>query len=110
MKMRAMTTRGPWLRPGESRIGLGCMRLSTDPDREEARAVATIAAALESGTTVFDTAHAYALDDTELGHNERLLARVIRAQGAVARARVITKGGMRRPEGRWTPDGRASAL
>ena len=51
------------------------MRLSTDEDRDELRAVATIAAAAEAGVTVFDTAHAYGRDETELGHNERLLSR-----------------------------------
>ena len=63
-----------WLAADESRIGLGCMRLSTEQDRDEARALATVHAALDGGATVFDTAHAYALDEGELGHNERLLA------------------------------------
>ena len=44
------------------------MRLSTDEERDEERALATIAAAAEAGITVFDTARAY-------GDNERLLAR-----------------------------------
>src|SRR5262245_4506429 len=59
------------------RIALGCMRLSTEADRDEARAVATIHAALDAGIRLFDTARAYALDDGELGHNERLLARAL---------------------------------
>ena len=45
--------------PPELRIGLGCMRLSTDEDRDEERALETIAAAAEAGVTVFDTARAY---------------------------------------------------
>ena len=40
------------------------MRLSTDEDRDEERALATVAAAAEAGVTVFDTARAY-------GDNER---------------------------------------
>ena len=82
------------------------MRLSTDSDRNESRARETIAAALDAGMTVFDTAHAYGRDDTELGHNERLLA------GALAGtpARIVTKGGMTRPGGAWIPDGRAKAI
>ena len=40
------------------------MRLSTDEDRDEQRAVATIAAAAEAGVTVFDTAHAYGRGET----------------------------------------------
>ncbi len=50
------------------------MRLSTGRDRDEERALATIAAAADAGVTVFDTARAYGRDETELGHNERLLA------------------------------------
>ncbi len=53
--------------------------------------------------TVFDTARAY-------GDNERLLARALRRCGAERRARIVTKGGMARPEGRWVPDGRAKSI
>jgi aryl-alcohol dehydrogenase-like predicted oxidoreductase/predicted kinase len=86
-----------WLDPKELRIGLGCMRMSTD------EALATIPAAVEAGVNVFDTARAY--DD-----NEKLLASALRSCGAEQRARVVTKGGMARPEGRWVPDGRAKTI
>ena len=86
------------------------MRLSTDPDRSEARALATIAAAAGAGISVFDSARAYGLDATDLGHNERLLVRALRACGAADRARVVTKGGMTRPGGGWVADGRATAI
>ncbi len=86
------------------------MRMSTDPDRDEAAARATIAAAVAAGITVFDTAHAYGRDGADLGHNERLLASALRENGAVGRARIVTKGGMTRPRGAWIPDGRAKAL
>ena len=45
-----------WLSASELRIGLGCMRLSTDESRDEELALETIAAAAEAGITVFDTA------------------------------------------------------
>src|SRR5437899_337133 len=86
------------------------MRLSTGPDRDEGRAIATVHAALEAGVTVLDTARAYGLDDGDRGHNERLLARALAAHPAGARARVVTKGGMTRPDGGWRPDGRARAI
>jgi aryl-alcohol dehydrogenase-like predicted oxidoreductase/predicted kinase len=93
------------------------MRLSTDPDRDEQRARQTIAAAVTAGVTVFDTAHAYGRDGTELGHNERLLARVLRETGMPPGGpdphpspRIVTKGGMTRPSGAWIPDGRAKAI
>ena len=89
--------------PSELRVGLGCMRLSTDEDRDEERALATVAAAAEAGVTVFDTARAY-------GDNEQLVARALRRCGAEATARIVTKGGMTRTGGAWIPDGRAKAI
>src|SRR6187551_757720 len=94
----------------ELRVGLGCMRLSTDESRDEELAFATIAAAAEAGVTIFDTARSYGHGSAELGHNERLLARALRACGADTRARIVTKGGMTRDGGAWIPDSRAKAI
>jgi aryl-alcohol dehydrogenase-like predicted oxidoreductase/predicted kinase len=99
-----------WLAPSELRVGLGCMRLSTDPDRDAEQARATIAAAADAGITVFDTARAYGRDETELGHNERMLASALRACGVAGTARILTKGGMTRQGGAWVPDGRARSI
>ena len=79
------------------------MRMSTDEGRDEQVALETIAAAVDAGITVFDTARAY-------GDNENLVARALRRSKALATARVVTKGGMRRDSGRWIPDGRAKAI
>jgi aryl-alcohol dehydrogenase-like predicted oxidoreductase len=111
----------------QARIGLGCMRLSTDPARDEALATATIRAALDAGAVVLDTARAYGLDEADLGHNERLVARAVLGWAASrgrdpGRVRVVTKCGMRRRaadasveerSGRgagWRADGRASTV
>lgn len=92
-------------------IGMGCMRLSTDPDRDEARAIAALHAAFAAGVTFLDTADAYCRDATEAGHNERLIARALATwSGDRTRIRVATKGGLTRPDGRWVPDGRARHL
>jgi len=69
-----------------------------------------IAAGVESGITVFDTARAYGLGAGDEGHNERLLARALRACGAADRARIVTKGGMTRPGAGWVADGRGRAI
>src|SRR5688500_18289134 len=92
-------------------IGLGCMRLSTAAGRDDERGVAVIRAALDAGATLLDTADSYCLDDRDVGHNERLIARAL-AGWAGDRARIIvaTKGGMRRPNGAWVSDGRAKHL
>ena len=58
-----------------------------------------IVAAADAGVTVFDTARSY-------DGNERLLAQTLRGRAV----RIVTKGGMARPDGRWVPDGRARTL
>jgi aryl-alcohol dehydrogenase-like predicted oxidoreductase/histidinol phosphatase-like enzyme/predicted kinase len=87
------------------------MRLSTDPDRDDDRSVDVLHAAFDAGVTLLDTADAYCLDDHDIGHNERLIARALSTwPGERSRITIATKGGMTRPEGRWEPDGRAKHL
>jgi aryl-alcohol dehydrogenase-like predicted oxidoreductase len=94
-----------------STIGLGCMRLSTAADRDDARSIAVIHAALGAGATLLDTANAYCHDDTETGHNERLIAEALRTwRGDRSRIEVATKGGLHRPSGKWVADGKVKAL
>jgi aryl-alcohol dehydrogenase-like predicted oxidoreductase/predicted kinase len=90
---------------------MGCMRLSTEPDRDAERALATLHAALDAGVRLFDTADAYCRDASEAGHNERLIARALASwTGDASGVRIATKGGLVRPGGRWEPDGRARHL
>ena len=84
-------TATPWLDSSELRVGLGCMRLSTDERRDDELAAQTIVAAAETGVTVFDTAHAYVRGETDLGRNEQLLADALRRSGAERSARIVTK-------------------
>lgn len=92
-------------------IGLGCMRLSTARDRDDARSIAVIHAALDAGATLLDTADAYCHDHTDTGHNERLIAEALRTwRGDRSTIEVATKGGLQRPGGKWVPDGKAKAL
>src|SRR5689334_3211501 len=94
--------------PRVPRLGMGCMRLSTAVDRDEARAVAVIHAALDAGVRLLDTADAYARDASEIGHNERLVAGALASwPGDRGDVVVATKGGMTRPNGLWITDGRA---
>ena len=90
---------------------MGCMRLSTDADRDDRAAVEVLQAALHAGVTVLDTADAYCHDDADRGHNERLIAAALTA-AKIDRSRVLvaTKGGLTRPNGRWVPDGRGRHL
>ena len=92
-------------------VGMGCMRLSTDPDRDERRSIAVLHAALDAGVTLLDTADAYCLDERETGHNERLVARALDSwDGDRSRIRVATKGGLTRANGSWQANGRARHL
>lgn len=92
-------------------LAVGGMRLSTEADRDEARAAASLHAALDAGVTLIDTADAYAWDAGEAGHNERLVARALATwTGDAAAVRVATKGGLTRPGGRWEANGRARHL
>src|SRR4051812_47300024 len=87
------------------------MRLSTAMDRDDARSIAVICAALDAGATLLDTADAYCRDDGEVGHNERLIATALRTwTGDRTTLEIATKGGLRRPGGQWVADAKAKSL
>jgi aryl-alcohol dehydrogenase-like predicted oxidoreductase/histidinol phosphatase-like enzyme/predicted kinase len=93
------------------RIGLGCMRLSTERDRDDAKSRDVLHAAFDAGVTFLDTADAYCWDDSERGHNERLIATALDTwKGDRSQVHVATKGGLTRPDGHWEADGRAKHL
>jgi aryl-alcohol dehydrogenase-like predicted oxidoreductase len=91
-----------------SAIGLGGMPMSIEgrPD-DENRSIATIHAALDAGITLIDTADAYHLDSSDIGHNETLIAKALNSYGGdTSDVLVATKGGHLRPgDGAWTLDG-----
>ncbi|HXW05720.1 MAG TPA: aldo/keto reductase [Vicinamibacterales bacterium] len=92
-------------------LGLGTMRLSTERDRDDERAIRVLHAAFDAGITFVDTADAYCLDASETGHNERLVARALASwTGERERILVATKGGLTRPHGAWVADGRSRTL
>ncbi|QNS09348.1 aldo/keto reductase [Streptomyces xanthii] len=87
-----------------SAVGLGAMPLSIEHRPDEARATATIHAALDAGVTLIDTADSYHWHADERGHNELLVARALASYGGdTSRVLVATKGGRGRPgDGSWT--------
>jgi aryl-alcohol dehydrogenase-like predicted oxidoreductase len=95
-----------------SAIGLGGMPMSIEGRPDEARSIRTIHAALDAGVTLIDTADAYHLDPTDVGHNEILIAKALRLAGASPdEVLVATKGGHRRPgDGSWYTQGGAAYL
>ncbi|MGZ6643293.1 MAG: aldo/keto reductase [Solirubrobacteraceae bacterium] len=87
-------------------IGLGEMPLSLASRPDEAQAIRTIHAAIDAGVTLIDTADAYAKDDSDVGHGERLIAKALKG---IDRDDIIvaTKGGhLRDADGSWPVDGR----
>lgn len=98
------------------RVGLGCMLFSVEgrPSRDDATAV--VRRALECGVDLFDTANVYALDEVDMGHNERLLADALKSLGRstdptdTESPLVATKGGMIRRGVEWLVDGRPEQI
>jgi aryl-alcohol dehydrogenase-like predicted oxidoreductase len=93
-----------------SAVGYGGMHLSIQDRPPEPEALRVLAAVLEAGVTLIDTADAYCLDEREVGHNERLIARALAARPARADVVVATKGGVVRTGGGWDSDGRPEHL
>ncbi|RVU27853.1 aldo/keto reductase [Streptomyces antnestii] len=95
-----------------SAIGLGGMPLSIEGRPDEARAIATVHAALDAGITFIDTAMSYCLDSSETGHNESLIARALAAYGGDTSGVLVgTKGGAARgATGEWSFHGDPATL
>src|ERR687897_1622666 len=85
-------------------IGLGGMPMSLSGRPPEEQSIRTIHAALDAGVNLIDTADAYSKDHTDIGHNERLIAKALRGRrdGVI----VATKGGHTRNGQAWELDGR----
>jgi aryl-alcohol dehydrogenase-like predicted oxidoreductase len=89
-------------------IGLGGMPMSLAGHPPEERSIRAIHAGIDAGVNVIDTADAYCVDESDVGHNERLIAEALRGRrdGVI----VATKGGHTRPGGSWALDGRPEHL
>ena len=90
-------------------IGFGGLPLSEVSRPPESDALGVIHAALSAGVNFIDTADVYCLDDSEIGHNERLIALALK-QWHGHEVMVATKGGCTRPGGDWGVNGRPEHL
>jgi aryl-alcohol dehydrogenase-like predicted oxidoreductase len=86
-------------------IGFGGMPLSIQGRPPEDQGKRVLHAAIDAGMTLIDTADVYCMDDSDIGHNERLIASALAERDDRDRIRVATKAGLRRPRGAWTSDG-----
>lgn len=105
MKYRTLGTGADRVRV--SAIGLGAMPLSIEGHPDEARALATLHAALDAGVTLIDTADSYHAPGEDPGANELLVARALAAYGGDRDGVLVaTKGGRgRTPDGGWSVNG-----
>jgi len=85
-------------------IGLGAMPLSLDRRPDEAQALGVIKAFVDCGGNFIDSANVYCVDDSDVGHNEKLIAKALSILEESNNIIVATKGGLRRPKGAWTVD------
>jgi aryl-alcohol dehydrogenase-like predicted oxidoreductase len=69
------------------------MPLSIAGRPDEIEALAVIEAFIEVGGDFIDTANVYCLDDADIGHNERLIDRVLRRIDKRDAVVIATKGG-----------------
>lgn len=90
-------------------VGLGGMPLSMGRPNspvDQATATRVVAAALEAGVTLVDTADCYAPAHDQTGHNERMIGAALRELGSPGGVVVATKGGITRPSAdEWGRDG-----
>jgi aryl-alcohol dehydrogenase-like predicted oxidoreductase len=91
-------------------VGLGAMPMSVREHNDPDLAFATIAAAVEAGVSLVDTADAYSWDEASFGHNEELVAAALRRLGAGDSVLVATKGGHTRRGRDWELDGSPAYL
>jgi aryl-alcohol dehydrogenase-like predicted oxidoreductase len=85
-------------------IGLGAMPLSLESRPNEAQALNVIKAFINGGGNFIDTANVYCANNSDVGHNEKLIARALSTIISKEDIIIATKGGLRRPKGDWTVD------
>ena len=85
-------------------IGLGAMPLSLANRPDEKTAIDVIQTFIDLGGNFIDTANVYCKDDTDVGHNERLIKKALKESDKASQVIIATKGGLRRPKGRWETD------
>jgi pyridoxine 4-dehydrogenase len=88
-------------------LGFGAMHLSLTGRPPQEEAISVIHHVLDRGVTFIDTADSYCRDESDKHHGERLVRAALDAyDGDVSGVVVATKGGLMRPDGRWTRNGK----
>ena len=82
-------------------IGLGAMPLSIAGRPTEKEAIIIIETFIKSGGNFIDTADIYGLDDSDRGHNEKLIYKALKQLQYLDKVIVTTKGGGTRINSGW---------
>lgn len=82
-------------------FGMGAMPLSIVGRPNEHDAIDIILHFLAEGGNFIDTADVYGINNNDLGHNERLIAKAIKKYGYSEDLIIATKGGASRPQDGW---------
>ena len=85
-----------------SPIGLGAMPLSLVNRPTETQAIDVIHQFIAMGGNFIDTANVYGFDESDKGHNERLIQRALKTLHQTDHVLVATKGGATRPNNGWS--------
>lgn len=81
------------------------MPLSLAGRPSEAQAIEVINTFINGGGNFIDSANVYCVDEDDVGHNEKLIAKALSQHASANKVVVATKGGLRRPKGEWKTDG-----
>ena len=83
-------------------LAFGPLHLQATTSVEIEQSIAVFRSILDSGIRIIDTADCYCKDDSDFHANERLVSSCFERMSVRKRAVcVVTKGGMRRPNGQW---------
>lgn len=89
-----------------STLGFGAMHLSLAGHPPDEKGIEVIHRALDRGITLIDTADSYCETESDKHANEKLIHHALAEyEGDIQALVVATKGGMKRPDGRWVAHG-----
>ena len=91
-------------------IGLGAMPLSIEGRPDENQAASVIETFINAGGNFIDTANVYCLDESDVGHNERLIETTLSKLKRKEDVIVATKGGIERSRENWIVNGKPDFL
>ena len=91
-------------------IGLGAMPLSLQGRPDETQAIEVIESFINTGGNFIDTANVYCLNESDMGHNEKVVEKALSTLSYKNDVIVATKGGIDRDGDNWIANGKPAFL